>query len=64
MAVAVSGSATSCIKSRKREWSPQVFHARIYMKIDKPLGVLFIGFLQMIGRAPKALNVLLATTLA
>jgi hypothetical protein len=25
---------------------PQIVHARIYMKIDKPAGVFFVGFLQ------------------
>src|SRR5258708_14009352 len=30
---------------------PQAVHARIYMKIDKPVGVLFVGFLQVFHSA-------------
>ena len=30
---------------------PQVVHARIYMKIDKPVGMFFIAFLQIFNRA-------------
>jgi hypothetical protein len=30
---------------------PQAVHARIYMKIDKPVRVLFIAFLQAFDRA-------------
>ena len=30
---------------------PQAVHARVYVKIDKPVGVLFVGFLQVFNRA-------------
>src|SRR5881396_2105305 len=30
---------------------PQAVHARIYLKIDKPVGVLFVGFLQVFHSA-------------
>src|ERR1039457_5358189 len=30
---------------------PQAVHARIYTKIDKPVGVLFVRFLQVFNRA-------------
>ena len=30
---------------------PQIVHTRIYMKIDKPVAVLFVGFLQIFDRA-------------
>ncbi len=38
-------------RSWKRRIVPQAVHARIYMKIDKPVGVLFVGFLQVFDRA-------------
>src|SRR5579863_4177897 len=30
---------------------PQAIQARIYMKVDKPVGVLFVGFLQAFHRS-------------
>ncbi len=40
---------------RNRSWKawrvPQVVHARIQMKIDEPVGVFFITFLQVLNRA-------------
>ena len=46
------GAGRPTRRNSLKTWvGPQGVHARIHMKIDKPVGVLFIGFLQVFNRA-------------
>src|SRR5215469_18932656 len=47
----VQGKADAPQQVLKTWVGPQAVHARIYVKIDKPVRVLFVGFLQVLNHA-------------